>query len=313
MAGLLLPRMAGAWGPAGHQVVAELASRDLSAAAREQVRDLLDGAGMPSVATWADSIVSQRPKTRRWHFVNIPKVARAYDAVRDCPQGECIIAALDRQIAILRDPARPKDARSEALRFVIHLVADLHQPLHCADNRDRGGNDVAIRWFKRRSNLHAVWDSDIVAQRGLSAAQLAARLRPELDSPALEGARVGTVVDWANESHRIAVVEAYRVPSGGKLDAVYYQRAQPLADRQLVRAAIRLAATLNEALGTEKGLGLPGSGGASPAAEGSTASDALRPMEAKCSSARGSMPRLPHVLCGERTLRSRSLVKRLAP
>ena len=152
---LLLPSLAFAWGPEGHAIIAQIAEDRLAPAARQQVDQLLDGDSLAVVASWADEIRIHRPDTAQWHFVDIPKNANDYDPARDCrptPRGDCIIAAIDRELAILRDASADKDKRAEALKFIVHFVGDLHQPLHCADDHDRGGNDVTVKFFRRTTN-----------------------------------------------------------------------------------------------------------------------------------------------------------------
>jgi len=138
----LIPSDGLAWGRDGHQVIANLAQSRLSPQARKGVAALLHGATLASVSTYADNYRNNHPETARWHFVNIPLTADHYDPARDCalsPQGDCIIAAIDRFSAILADASRPDDERAEALKFLVHFVADLHQPLHATTNNDRGG------------------------------------------------------------------------------------------------------------------------------------------------------------------------------
>ena len=232
----------------GHTIVAEIADRALSARAREEVRRLLNGKGMASAADWADQIRGQRRETAPWHYVNIPREASAYDSARDCKRGQCIVVALERQLEILRDPTRRAQVRGDALRFVIHLVADLHQPLHAIDDGDRGGNAVSVRWFGRKTTLHRVWDSDILTRAGLSTAQQAARLRElVLQMPRRDALQPGDIRDWVDESHALAV-DAYALPPGRQLGASYYASASDVVDLQLMRAGLRLARLLDETL-----------------------------------------------------------------
>src|SRR5512139_924436 len=143
----LVPSRSFGWGRDGHQVIANLAQSRLSPQARKGVAALLHGATPASVSTYADNYRNNHPETARWHFVNIPLGDGHYNPARDCvpsPQGDCIIAAIDRFSAILADPSRPQDERAEALKFLVHLVADLHQPLHATNNNDRGGNDTKV-------------------------------------------------------------------------------------------------------------------------------------------------------------------------
>ncbi|MFI5317524.1 MAG: S1/P1 nuclease [Myxococcota bacterium] len=250
-AAALLPLPAIAWGNVGHELVAEIAARHLEAGARREVRALL-GESMAAAATWADAVRNQRPDTRPWHYVNIPLDAATYDAARDCPEGACAIAAIERELAILRDRRRAKAARAEALRFVIHLVGDLHQPLHCAErNHDGGGNGVTVRWFGSDATLHHVWDADIIDQPRLSRAQIAARLSREIragGSALAADAGEGGLAAWAEQAHALAASNAYRIPASRRLAKAYFERNAPVVDRQLIRAGLRLANVLNAAL-----------------------------------------------------------------
>jgi hypothetical protein len=156
---------------------------------------------------------------------------------------------------VLKDRSRPVERRRQALRFLIHLVEDLHVPLHVGDNHDRGGNDTQVRWFDRGSNMHRVWDSGIIDHAGRGAdgwlADLIAMDTPE----ARQAAEAGSVEDWATES-LLAAREAYqdpktgqRIKPGAKLGDEYQARGLPVAKRRLYHSGVRLALVLNEALG----------------------------------------------------------------
>jgi hypothetical protein len=235
-----------AWGTTGHQIIAELAQRKLSAAAEKQVTTLLHGATLASVASWADDVRNSRPETARWHFVDIPRQATGYDARRDCvpeAQGDCVIAAIERFKRVLADEQRPEPERAEALKFIVHFVGDLHQPLHCIDDHDRGGNGVQVTLFGQRTNLHAVWDSGLIGHAGLTAAAYATRLE------AVDVDAGGTPISWAEEAHRTAIDHAYLIPVDHDLEETYYDANRPIIDVQLARAGARLARLLNEILG----------------------------------------------------------------
>jgi hypothetical protein len=232
-----------AWGTTGHQIIAELAQRKLSAAAQAQVTTLLHGATLASVASWADDVRSSRPETARWHFVDIPREESHYEARRDCApdaQGDCVIAAIERFRRVLADRRRPESERAEALKFLVHFVADLHQPLHCIDDHDRGGNAVQVTLFGQPTNLHAVWDSGLIGHTGLTVAEYVARLETaDVDAS-------GTPILWAEEAHRAAIDHAYAMPVDHHLDQSYYDANRPVIDVQLARGGTRLARLLNE-------------------------------------------------------------------
>src|SRR5579884_1630213 len=207
-----LPGPVYGWGTEGHVVVAELAERRLTEPARAEVHRLLGDASLASVATWADEIRTAEPETAHWHFVDMELADGRYRPDRDCrptPTGDCLIAALDRFIATLRDRHSPAEARATALKFVVHLIADLHQPLHCADNHDHGGNDVAVQFFMEPTNLHRVWDSGLLQKTGLREHDYAKHLDEWLTHHDSHALTKGTVVDWALESHAVAVRHIY--------------------------------------------------------------------------------------------------------
>ncbi len=253
-----------AWGTQGHQIVARLAERNLTPQARREIRSLLRrGETLESVSTWADVIRNSRPETKRWHYVDILLEHSNYDPARDCqrtPFGDCIINALDESRAILADPARlenfklvlanpqeSRQARYEALKFLVHFIGDLHQPLHCADNHDRGGNDVRVTFFGTSSNLHKVWDSDIITISG-GLNRTANRISNPPQTPsALAALQAGSFVDWALDAHKLATDHAYQnIPANKRLGQSYYNHTRPIVDEQLHKAGLRLAAILNE-------------------------------------------------------------------
>lgn len=240
------------WGQEGHQVVATIAERHLTARARERVRQILGPeVSLAAVSTWADEIRPSRPKTAPWHYIDIPLNASAIDPARDCQDGDCVTAVITRFVAVLRDNASSLDAKSEALKFVVHFVADLHQPLHCADNHDRGGNDVHVTFFGQNANLHSVWDTLLIERIDPDTGSYAKRLDAALTNSNISTFEAGTVEDWALESHAVAQKVAYGALPRGEtlgLGADYFQTAAPTVDLQLQEAGIRLAFILSTAL-----------------------------------------------------------------
>jgi hypothetical protein len=175
-----LPSDVGAWGCLGHIIVAQIAADQLTDQARGAVDDLLAGHSLAEVSCWADEVRPARPETRRWHYVDIPRLARSYDPRRDCastPEGDCLIAAIFRSLSTLKHVTRPQEERAEALRFLVHLLGDLHQPLHCADDHDRGGNEVTVTFLDGHQNLHSVWDTGLVSELVRTDPAVIARLR----------------------------------------------------------------------------------------------------------------------------------------
>ncbi|MFO0583007.1 MAG: S1/P1 nuclease [Anaeromyxobacter sp.] len=245
-----------AWGPDGHVVVTTIAEARLSPEARALVADAAGGAALsdPDLATWADR--NRDRATARWHYVNIP-FGSTYDPARDCPRGDCAVAAIGRArdaLAGARDPA----ARLEALRWLVHLVADLHQPVHAGDGFDRGGNEVRVRVGGRRepTNLHKVLDGETVKAvlRGRPAREAGRALAAALD-PAQAKAWAATLdpADWANASNAEAQA-IYRdldlTPQTREIVAVpagWAERWRPRTEAALAAAGVRLAALLDGA------------------------------------------------------------------
>lgn len=256
---LLSSTAALAWGKAGHEAVAEVAAGLLTDKARSGVVDLLGGqdaaAALVGVATWADDVRMQRPDSRHWHYVNIPATGQAsFDRARDCPKDDCVVGAVERFSAVLADRSLLPAVRAEALRWLVHFVADVHQPLHAGERGDRGGNEVKVRVGSRTYKLHAWWDSEVVDAIG-DQAQLVAKLKANVKAPAAKGWASGSPEQWATDSARVSAQWVYGnwlTGWGPVQDAVllppdYVPQAATAAEQQLAKAAVRLAATLNAA------------------------------------------------------------------
>ena len=237
------------WWDLGHRIVARLADLRLTPHTRDAVRDILDGQSMADASVWADNIKNYRHDADPLHYVNIPLHATAYAPSKHCPNGRCIIAAIERDQRVLADPATSRDDRAEALRFLIHFMGDLHQPLHDADNSDRGGNQREVTFLGHATNLHKVWDGELIDSSAGDQEEYYGYLRRRMGSFDLAALERGTVVDWAMEGHRIAVENAYgRIPRGERIGRAYVDANRPVIDRQLIAAGVRLAKVLNEAL-----------------------------------------------------------------
>jgi len=256
---LLIPSDAFAWGKEGHAIIAQIAESRLTPTAKDGVAALLaKGETMSSVSSWADSIRKERDETSTWHYVDIPYEMKAYDAARDGKNGNNVIEKIVDFANILNDRTRPANERTEALKFLIHFVGDLHQPLHCAErNEDKGGNFRLVFFLEdpQAVNLHRVWDSVILkhimeaGDQKQSASDVATRIAASItDGQAKEWTRSEPMA-WANESHRLAVDVVYAdVPADGppvKLGDAYVQRAEPVVEMQLARGGARLAEVLN--------------------------------------------------------------------
>jgi hypothetical protein len=262
---------AAAWGPDGHSIVAEVAQQRLSEPAAQLARKLLNGRSMASVASWADDYRASHPETEQWHFVDIPLNVTTYDAARDCKpnrqSGDCIIAALGRVQKDLR--CASGQARVHALKFAVHLLGDLHQPLHTVKEK-RGGNDIQVDVFMRGLrncptcavehtpvDFHKAWDETLIQRTVWNWGAYVDRLEDgwlktaeaKVEDPAADHAPIDekTFIAWAEETHRAAQTVWYGRPADDVLDDRYLRDVLPIMDRQLGIAGLRLARLLNEA------------------------------------------------------------------
>jgi hypothetical protein len=212
----------------------------LQPATRQEVNRLLalePGETLESLSTWADE--HRNPATGPWHYVNFPRGNCQYEAQRDCPDGHCVVAAIERERAVWASNANDK-ARLKALKYLIHFVGDIHQPLHAGYRDDRGGNQFQLRAFMRGSNLHAVWDSGLLHQLDLENQALVALLH----KVPLPGADVhASMARIAEESCRLVAQAGFYPPE--PVDQAYLAQFSPVVLERLALAARRLAWTLS--------------------------------------------------------------------
>jgi hypothetical protein len=252
---LLAPAPTRAWDARGHRLVARIAEARLHPRARAAARRLLGAPHLAGVATWADGEARRRPETGPWHWVNIGAADGGYDRARHCPTGECIVARIERFAAVLGDVRAPREERARALRFLVHLVADLHQPMHAGRPEDRGGNSIAVAEpGGKMTNLHHAYDDLPEAcappRRERDAARALAAEITEGDARAWSAS---TPADWATESHLLArrAYAALPPPGRGSARALLPDggRRCAMARQQMQKAGVRLAAVIERAIG----------------------------------------------------------------
>jgi hypothetical protein len=246
-----LPSPAFAWGKTGHRVVAALADAQLSGLARAHVKELLGVESLDEAATWPDDMRSapgqfwQKTATP-WHYVTLNGIV--YDHAP--PEGDAL-DALNRYRATLQDPNASLADKQLALRFIVHLVGDLHQPLHVGKCCDKGGNEVKVKWFGRDLNLHSVWDSALVEEEQLSFTELAAKLQRHTSNADVLAWWDINPRDWISESAQLReTVYPERNRKDPKappeLSYGYAYKYTPLMEQRLKQAGVRLAAYLND-------------------------------------------------------------------
>lgn len=243
LAALAQPTSALAWGKTGHRAVGAVADTHLSGIARAQIQQLIGVETLDEASTWPDEMRANpdpfwQKNANPWHYVTVGGFT--YD--RAPPEGDAL-EALKFFGKLIRDPRSSTDQRQLALRFIVHLVGDLHQPLHVGRPGDRGGNEVKVKWFGRDTNLHAVWDSALVDEMDLSFTELAARLRRHT--------RSADVIAWWNPKPRDWISESAQVretvyPKETALSYDYIYQHTPMVELRLRQAGVRLAAYLNE-------------------------------------------------------------------
>jgi hypothetical protein len=258
-----------AWGQEGHSIVGEIAQRRLNDTARAAVATIfanaspvLKYASLASFASWADDYRPSHHETTNWHFVNIPLGDDAFDRPRECdphnPEGDCVIAELER----LKNDIRCKTGEEQfnALKFSVHFVGDIQQPLHTI-LEENGGNNIFVEVqmkglvctgpcvpITEYDKFHAVWDSTLILKTVFAWGSYVERLEDGwLKSPEAAGADSGTPVDWALEAHKAAKAMWAAKPANNILTDAYYHVALPVLDRQLAVGGLRLARFLNEA------------------------------------------------------------------
>jgi hypothetical protein len=259
-----------AWGKEGHRLTALVAEHFLTPEAKAQVAELLatDGNGretLASVAPWADSYRQEHPETGAWHYVDIPAAEAKFDRNRDCPVSktdpkspwrDCVTDRILYFEGRLGDTSLSTKDRAEALKFLVHLIGDIHQPFHALGD-SRGGNDISVVFLgspqceSYHCNLHGVWDDSMIEERGLTEAKYTDLLLKEIADNNWQTLAGGEPTTWANLSHQYAVRAL--VPNGALLRHDYYTEEIKVVDSQLALGGLRLAHVLNRILVAEPG------------------------------------------------------------
>ena len=244
------PAPAFAWGKTGHRVVAAIADAQLSGLAKAHVKQILGQAeSLDEAANWPDEMRSHpspfwQKTSTPWRYVTLNGIV--YD---HAPSEGDALEALNKYSATLRDPAASLADKQLALRFVVHIIGDLHQPLHVGKCCDKGGNDVKVKWFGRDLNLHSVWDSALVDEQQLSFTEMTAKLQRHTSNADVIAWWDINPRDWMSESAQIREtiyprpsIDPKKVP---ELSYSYVYQNSPIMERRLKQAGVRLAAYLN--------------------------------------------------------------------
>jgi|SRR6266850_1596192 len=234
------------WGPTGHRVTGLIAEHYLNSKAKKKIKHLLGQESLALVSTWMDDIRSDSTHIDMadWHWVTI-ETGMTYDQSKKNPKGD-VITTLERVIAELKSRRLTPQQELEDLRILIHLVADIHQPLHVGCCDDAGGNRAKVKWFRSESNLHRVWDSDMIDDSRFSYTELVDALG-EPDKLTVSVLQKNTVRDWVDESMTFRK-QVYDIGEGN-LGYKYNYKNFPIVKLRLVQAGVRLAGILNQIYG----------------------------------------------------------------
>jgi hypothetical protein len=237
-----------AWGPTGHRVVGLIAEKHLTKKARKNLEAILNNETLAEVSNYMDFIRSD--KTYRhmdaWHYCTVPD-AKTYQEAGTPDEGD-VIVTIQRLVEELKKKNFTDKDEAFALKCLVHLIGDIHQPLHVGNGNDKGGNDVDLEFFWNRSNLHRVWDSGIIDEQKYSYTEYAEWINHPSESQLSQWSSIN-VLDWAKESQEYRDQCYETMPENKKLNYRYNFDNIDMVNQRLLQAGIRLANVLNEIYG----------------------------------------------------------------
>jgi len=255
-AGTLVALFLVSWGATGHKTIGQIAANHLTPQAGEAVHELLGDQSLADVATWADQLEND-PKysaTASWHFVNVP-LGLSFERFQQqvAHSGKMnVYTALLREERQLTDPAASHQQKVMALKFIVHFVGDIHQPMHVSRAEDRGGNTIQLRYDYEDTNLHALWDTKLLENGGLNYQQLAAKYDHATNQQIKKWQRDPPIL-WAWESYQISTQLYAEIAANGRnINPAYYEAHMPVIENRVEKAGIRLAGVLNALFGYAK-------------------------------------------------------------
>lgn len=249
----LLSQSAFAWGTTGHRVIAEIAERHLTENAKKNLSLLIGREPLAFWANWADFIKSDTTdrwkRTHVWHYVDLPAglTKSGFAEELNSIEGENLYTQIPAMEKILRSKKSSLDKKREALYFLIHLVGDMEQPLHVGHSEDAGGNRIVEYWFGNKTNLHAVWDDDLVNYQKWSYTEYAANIDVASNTE-IQQIQNGTLEDWLYQTYQLAQEVYDKTPDEDRLGYDYDYLFYYKLNRQLLFGGLRLAKILNDVL-----------------------------------------------------------------
>lgn len=249
---ILLSSYAYSFGILGHRIVGEIAQKHISKATQKKLNKIAGNETLAMMANWPDFMKSDREFSNRtyyWHFVTIPD-GMTYETIEKEPKGD-IVESIGRMIEIISDKNASNSQKLEALRFLVHFIGDIHQPLHVGLPDDRGGNDVKVRYFGEMTNLHHIWDENLIKGQELSFTEYANEINH---------AEKSEIKIWENDDIHVWIKESMElrkqaystlsVNKDGAFEVGYRYSYDNIAslNRRLLQAGIRLAFVLDKNL-----------------------------------------------------------------
>jgi hypothetical protein len=235
------------WGRTGHSTIGRIAEAHLTPQAKQSVNALLGGQSLADVASWADD--NRDRSTASWHFINVEPGLSYEDFKQQVAAKQDVYTALQQQEVLLADAKASPSARATALKYIVHFVGDMHQPMHVSRAEDKGGNTIQVRYEGRGTNLHSLWDTKMLEHAGLSDVQLAQQF---------DKATPGEIRKWQSDPQMIWAWESYQISSqlyremgevqDRTVDDGYYQSHIGIVAQRVEKAGIRLAGLLNKLL-----------------------------------------------------------------
>lgn len=247
---LLISHLAFCWGLTGHRVVAEIAQQHLSSKARKEIKKLFGSESLAWWSNWPDFIKSDSTwnHASSWHYIDLPGHTSKEEFITGLKAltRKNLYTQIQDMVAQLKDKSLPVKQRQEALRFLVHFMGDLHQPLHVGRDEDQGGNKIVVYWFDKKTNLHSLWDSMLIDYQQYSYSEYA-KLLDIASKEDVKKWQSGTLEDWFYESHAVSDMIYDATPNESKLSYKYNFQFQHVLDEQLLKGGLRLAAVLNAA------------------------------------------------------------------
>ena len=250
---LLSPLHLWAWGVDGHRAIAKIAEHHLTRRAHREIQQLLGTESFTLLSTWPDEIryYPEGKDTAPWHYVNTASGLNheQYVQALNSQTAPNAYNALQNKLRDLTDSSKTQAQRLEALKYVVHIVGDIHQPLHAGHAEDKGGNDIKVKYRGRDTNLHSLWDSGLIDYQGLTYTEMARQYDCPVRRRQVRTLQATRPSEWLWESYQAAAQIYQDTPNGSDVNYTYFPNHAVLMQQRIEAAGIRLAGLLNEVFG----------------------------------------------------------------